>query len=145
MILRYDQGMNTHPETPRPMPGRDPKTLTAEELLALPAYVLKRFEDLARANDQAEIKEVFEDFIAFAPDLARVATDLTARLDAERFAHANTAVKVKRMEELADRLEREADVEREKSNRTPHDYGWDDACTVAAHRIRTALNGETND
>ena len=67
--------------------------------------------------------------------------DLTAQLDAERFAHANTAVKVKRMEELADRLEREADVEREKPNRTPHDYGWDDACTVAAYRIRAALNG----
>ena len=127
MILRYDQGMNTHPETPRPMPGRDPKTLTAEELLALPAYVLKRFEDLARANDQAEIKEVFEDFIAFAPDLARVATDLTD--------------KVKRMEALADKLEREAEKEREKPNRDPHDYGWDDACTVAAHRIRAALNG----
>ena len=31
MILRYDQGMNTHPEAPRPMPGRGPKPLTAEE------------------------------------------------------------------------------------------------------------------
>ena len=145
MITRYDQGMNTHHETPRPMPGRGPKPLTAEELLALPEYVLKRFEDLTRTDDPAEVKEVFEDFIAFAPDLARVATDLTAQLDAERFAHANTAVKVKNVEDLAERLEREADVEREKPNRTPHDYGWDDACTVAAHRIRAALNGETND
>ena len=33
--------------------------------------------------------------------------DLTARLDAERFAHANTAATVKRVEELADRLENE--------------------------------------
>ena len=109
----------------RPMPGRDPKTLTAEELLALPAYVLKRFEDLARANDQAEIKEVFEDFVAFAPDLARVATDLTD--------------KVKRMEALADRLdvvanELEADGE----------DGYADAARTNAHSIRAALNGETH-
>ena len=127
MILRYDQGMNTHPETPRPMPGRDLKTLTAEELLALPAYVLKRFDDLTQTDDPTEVREVFEDFIAFAPDLARVAIDLTAT--------------VKRMEALADKLEREAEKEREKPNRDPHDYGWDDACTVAAHRIRAALNG----
>ena len=137
MILRYDQGMTTPNETPRPMPGRDLKTLTAEELLALPAYVLKRFEDLARTNDQAEIKEVFEDFIAFAPDLARVATDLTARLDAERFAHANTAVKVKRVEELADRLEHEAAYEASRGDT------WDATCIRAeARRIRRALNGD---
>ena len=138
MILRYDQGMNTHPDTPRPMPGRDPKTLTAEELLALPAYVLKRFEDLARTNDQAEIKEVFEDFIAFAPDLARVATDLTAQLDSERFAHANTAVKVKGVEALADRLSAEA----------ADDFDGVSGTSVSlvkyetAKAIRTALNGE---
>ena len=49
---------------------------------------------------------------------------------------------VTRMEALADKLEREAEKEREKPNRDPHDYGWDDACTVAAHRIRAALNGD---
>ena len=125
------------------MADHAPKPLTSDELSRLPIYVLKRFEDLARTDDHDELREVFEDFIAFAPDLARVATDLTAQLDAERFAHANTAVKVKNVEELAERLEREADVEREKPNRTPHDYGWDDACTVAAYRIRAALNGET--
>ena len=131
MILRYDQGMTTPNETPRPMPGRDLKTLTAEELLALPAYVLKRFEDLARTNDQAEIKEVFEDFIAFAPDLARVATDLTAKLDSERFAHANTAATVKRVEELADRLDAEAELVGE--------YGG--TITAYTAEIRAALNG----
>ena len=140
MILRYDQGMNTHPETPRPMPGRDPKTLTAEELLALPAYVLKRFEDLARANDQAEIKEVFEDFIAFAPDLARVATDLTAQLDSERFAHANTAVKVKNVEALADDMDHDADLLDQTDDLRLH-------LIAATHRedatrLRTALNGD---
>ena len=139
MILRYDQGMNTHPETPRPMPGRDPKTLTAEELLALPAYVLKRFEDLARTNDQAEIKEVFEDFIAFAPDLARVATDLTAQLDSERFAHANTAVKVKNVEALADDMDHDADLLDQTDDLRLH-------LIAATHRedatrLRAALNG----
>ena len=107
----------------RPMPGRDPKTLTAEELLALPAYVLKRFEDLARTNDQAEIKEVFEDFIAFAPDLARAVIDLTA--------------KVKRVEALAARLEREA------AHRAMLRDHWAAGLVDAeAIRVRDALNGE---
>ena len=123
MILRYDHGMNTHPETPRPMPGRDLKTLTAEELLALPAYVLKRFEDLARANDQAEIKEVFEDFIAFAPDLARAVIELTA--------------KVERVEALVGRLfDAEADPMVSRG-------GVFISRTGAANLIRAALNGET--
>ena len=123
MILRYDQGMTTPNETPRPMPGRGPKPLTAEELLALPAYVLKRFEDLTRTNDQAEILEVFEDFIAFAPDLARAVIDLTA--------------KVARVEALADRLDNEAAYEASRGD------GWDATCIRAeARRIRRALNGD---
>ena len=139
MILRYDQGMNTHHETPRPMPGRGPKPLTAEELLALPEYVLKRFEDLTRTDDPAEVKEVFEDFIAFAPDLARVATDLTAQLDAERFAHANTAVKVKNVEALADDMDHDADLLDQTDDLRLH-------LIAATHRedatrLRAALNG----
>ena len=106
--------------------------------------------DLAHAVLDAVVPDVpwkiqlqeFQARAAAAPDLARVATDLTAQLDAERFAHANTAVKVKRVEELAERLEREAEMERKKLNRDPHDYGWDDACAVAAYRIRRALNGD---
>lgn len=123
------------------MTERDLKQLTAEEMLALPAYVLKRFDDLARADDPTEVKEVFEDFIAFAPDLARVAIDLTAQLDAERFAHANTAVKVKRVEELAERLEREADVLNDSRSGLAVHAGSVKERTVA--RIRTALEGET--
>ena len=125
MISRYDQGMNTHNETHRPTPGRGPKSLTAEELLALPEYVLKRFEDLTRTDDPAEVKEVFEDFIAFAPDLARVATDLTA--------------KVERMEALADRLEREAGALRDSRSGLAVHAGSVKERTVA--RIRAALNG----
>ena len=40
-----------------------------------------------------------------AAALARAVIDLTAKLDAERFAHANTAVKVKNVEALAGRLD----------------------------------------
>ena len=105
------------------MTERDLKQLTAEELLALPAYVLKRFDDLAQADDPTEVKEVFEDFIAFAPDLARVATDLTA--------------KVARVEALADRLDNEAAYEASRGDT------WDATCIRAeARRIRRALNGD---
>ena len=110
------------------MTDRATKPLTSADLPALSVYVLTRFDDLTQTDDPTEVREVFEDFIAFAPDLARVAIDLTAT--------------VKRMEALADKLEREAEKEREKPNRDPHDYGWDDACTVAAHRIRSELNGD---
>ena len=138
MILRYDQGMNTHPETPRPMPGRDLKTLTAEELLALPAYVLKRFEDLARANDQAEIKEVFEDFIAFAPDLARAVIELTAERDAYREENTRFREQAARVKALADRLDAAA----------ADDFDGVSGTSVSlvkyetAKAIRTALNGD---
>ena len=66
-----------------------------------------------------------------APALARAVIDLTARLDAERFAHANTAVKVKRVEALADKLDREAS---EYLGRPVHSQAGD--------RIRAALNGD---
>lgn len=69
-----------------------------------------------------------------------VVADLTARLDAERFAHANTAVKVKNVEALADRLDNEAAYEASRGDT------WDATCIRAeARRIRKALNGETND
>ena len=65
-------------------------------------------------------------------------TDLTAQLDAERFAHANTAVKVKGVEALADRLSAEA----------ADDFDGVSGTSVSlvkyetAKAIRTALNGE---
>ena len=90
-----------------------------------------------------------------AADLARIILDDTETdrhmdlytltvIEARTLAHVaiDLTDKVKRMEALADKLEREAEKEREKPNRDPHDYGWDDACTVAAHRIRAALNGD---
>lgn len=70
--------------------------------------------------------------LSAAPVLARAVIDLIAQLDAERFAHTNTAVKVKRVEELADRLDREAS---EALGRP--------VCSQAGDRIRAALNGET--
>ena len=108
------------------MTERDLKQLTAEEMLALPAYVLKRFDDLARADDPTEVKEVFEDFIAFTPDLARVATDLTD--------------KVKRVEALADDMDHDADLLDQTDDPRLH-------LIAATHRedatrLRTALNGD---
>ena len=74
-----------------------------------------------------------------APALARAVIELTARLDAERFAHANTGVKVKNVEALVGRLfDAEAD---------PMVYrgGVFISRLVAANLIRAALNGETDD
>lgn len=74
----------------------------------------------------------------WARTLARAVIDLTARLDAERFAHANTAVKVKRVEALADRLDALAN-ELEADGYA--DYA--EAARTDAHSIRAALNGES--
>ena len=66
--------------------------------------------------------------------------DLTARLDAERFAHANTAVKVKRVEALADDMDHDADLLDQTDDLRLH-------LIAATHRedatrLRTALNGD---
>ena len=75
-----------------------------------------------------------------APDLARAVIELTDKLDAERFAHANAAVKVNSAEALADRLEHEA------AHQASRGDNWDALCIRAeARRLRAALNGETND
>ena len=101
--------------------------------------------DLAHAVLDAVVPDVpwkiqlqeFQARAAAAPTLARAVIDLTARLDAERFAHANTAVKVKRVEDLADRLDNEAAYEASRGD------GWDATCIRAeARRIRRALNGD---
>lgn len=68
-----------------------------------------------------------------------VVADLTARLDAERFAHANTAVKVKRVEALADDMDHDADLLDQTDDLRLH-------LIAATHRedatrLRTALNG----
>ena len=106
----------------------DPVTLARE--------VLEREERLSAYTysiplaAQASWDATRSEQVRSAPALAHAVIELTA--------------KVKRVDALADKLEREAEKEREKPNRDPHDYGWDDACTVAAHRIRAALNGETH-
>ena len=69
-----------------------------------------------------------------------VVADLTARLDAERFAHANTAVKVKRVEDLADDMDHDADLLDQTDDLRLH-------LIAATHRedatrLRTALNGD---
>ena len=72
-----------------------------------------------------------------AAALAHAVIDLTAQLDAERFAHANAAVKIKRVEDLVGRLEHEAAYEASRGDT------WDATCIRAeARRIRRALNGD---
>lgn len=102
--------------------------------------------DLAHAVLDAVVPDVpwkiqlqeFQARAAAAPTLARAVIDLTAKLDAERFAHANTAVKVKGVEALADRLSAEA----------ADDFDGVSGTSVSlvkyetAKAIRTALNGE---
>ena len=73
--------------------------------------------------------------------LARAVIELTARLDAERFAHANAAMRIKCVKALADELEAEGTAGVRVPNRTPHDSGWHDSQIIAAARIRAALNG----
>ena len=75
-----------------------------------------------------------------AQTLARAVIDLTAKLDAERFAHANTAVKVKNVEALADDMDHDADLLDQTDDLRLH-------LIAATHRedatrLRTALNGD---
>ena len=120
------------------MTDRATKPLTSEDLPALSVYVLTRFEDLARANDQAEIKEVFEDFIAFAPDLARAVIELTAERDAYREENTRFREQAARVKALADRLDAAA----------ADDFDGVSGTSVSlvkyetAKAIRTALNGD---
>lgn len=69
--------------------------------------------------------------VRIAQKVARAVIELAAQLDAERFAHANTAVKVKGAEALADKLDREAS---EYLGRPVHSQAGD--------RIRRVLNGD---
>ena len=76
-----------------------------------------------------------------AAALARAVIELTARLDAERFAHANAAMRIKCVEALADRLDAAGLYAR---NHPDADVGLQAvarADRVLAARIRAALNG----
>lgn len=113
MILRYDQGMNTHPE---PIDHSHP----AVESLA--REVLEREERLSAYTysiplaAQASWDATRSEQVKSAPDLARA---------------------VARVAALADRLENEAAYEASRGDT------WDATCIRAeARRIRRALNGE---
>ena len=102
---------------------RDPLTIAREVL------------ETAHEDETVTVCSVPDNKVAA---LARAVIDLTAKLDAERFAHANTAVKVKGVEALADRLSAEA----------ADDFDGVSGTSVSlvkyetAKAIRTALNGE---
>ena len=113
MILRYDQGMNTHPE---PIDHSHP----AVESLA--REVLEREERLSAYTysiplaAQASWDATRSEQVKSAPDLARA---------------------VARVAALADRLENEAAYEASRGDT------WDATCIRAeARRIRRALNGD---
>ena len=158
MILRYDQGMNTPNETPdhpltetaaaelskKFMPGVAFQILASVSPEDLTEYARAAFDAGQKYQDDLEddtIRNIMKDVhhLRVERDTAdNVVADLTARLDAERFAHANTAVKVKGVEALADRLSAEA----------ADDFDGVSGTSVSlvkyetAKAIRTALNGE---
>ena len=90
MILRYDQGMNTHPETPAPT---DPADLAREVLAA--EKVMDGTPGLLYLDGPThEHEEAAGAILAAAPDLARTVIDLTAT--------------IKRVEALADDMDHDA-------------------------------------
>ena len=118
---------------------RDPVTLAREVLDAV-----KAMDDtpgtLYLDGPTHEHEEAAGAILATAPDLARTVIDLTAQLDAERFAHANTAATVKRVEALADDMDHDADLLDQTDDLRLH-------LIAATHRedatrLRTALNGD---
>ena len=112
MILRYDQGMNTHPETPAPT---DPADLAREVLAA--EKVMDGTPGLLYLDGPThEHEEAAGAILAAAPDLA----------------HA-----VARVEALADRLEHEAAYEASRG-----DTWDATCIRAEARRIRRALNGD---
>ena len=112
MILRYDQGMNTHPETPAPT---DPADLAREVLAA--EKVMDGTPGLLYLDGPThEHEEAAGAILAAAPDLA----------------HA-----VARVEALADRLEHEAAYEASRGD----DWDAV-CIRAEARRIRRALKGE---
>ena len=103
------------------MSDRDPLTLAREVL------------ETAHEDETVTVCSVPDNKVAA---LAHAVIDLTAQLDAERFAHANTAVKVKNVEALVGRLfDAEADPMVSRG-------GVFISRLVAAHLIRAALNGD---
>ena len=120
MILRYDQGMNTHHETLSPnhpaIESLAREVLEREERLSAYTYSIPL---AAQASWDATRSEQ----VRSAPALAHAVMELTA--------------KVKRVEALADRLENEAAYEASRGD------DWDATCIRAeARRIRRALNGD---
>ena len=73
MFSRYDQGMNTHPETPDPTDPTDlaREVLEREERLSAYTYSIPL---AAQASWDADRSEQ----VKAAPDLARAVVDLTA-------------------------------------------------------------------
>ena len=118
---------------------RDPATI-AREVLAADKVRDDTPGTLYLDGPTHEHEEAAGAILDAAPDLARAVIDLTAQLDAERFAHANAAVKIKRVEALADDMDHDADLLDQTDDLRLH-------LIAATHRedatrLRTALNGD---
>lgn len=98
-----------------------------------PVELAREVLDMAHEDDTITVCTIPDNKAAA---LARAVIDLTGRLDAERFAHTSTAVKVKRIEELAEMMERESGIRRDRGD-YPNEMG------VSAGDLRRVLNGET--
>ena len=165
MILRYDQGMTTPNETPgHPLSETAAEAMTfnsddAPDYIGFGPFIIERHAEgdhvialrhlhhpagvpltvggatrISNFLDSITAQHGGDDTVA---SLVAEIRDLRGQLDAERFAHANTAVKVKNVEELADRLEHEAAYKGSRGD------NWDAVCLRAeAGRIRAALNGD---
>ena len=170
MILRYDQGMKTHPDTnvkiienatrddvrpgdhvawERSVASGDVTTALRREGIAhhrdhYGDWCTKGgmwLTDLASEDSTITIHRPAQDLLNRGGTADDAIVDaLTARLDAERFDHANTAVKVKRVEALADDMDHDADLLDQTDDLRLH-------LIAATHRedatrLRTALNGD---
>ena len=94
---------------------------------------------LAATSLQAEIEQPAQQFVHGS--WINVRAEPAGNAPVHTHWSANTAVKVKRVEELAERLEREADVLNDSRSGLAVHAGSVKERTVA--RIRTALEGET--
>ena len=126
MILRYDQGMNTHPE---PIdPNRPAVEDIAREVLAAEKVMDDTPGLLYLDGPTREHEEAAGAILATAPDLARAVIDMTAT--------------IKRVEALADDMDHDADLLDQTDDLRLH-------LIAATHRedatrLRAALNGENH-
>ena len=97
-----------------------------------PTALAREVLDAAHEDETITVCSIPDNKVA---TLARAVIELTARLDAERFAHANSAMRIKCVEALAEKYETTA------RGMGAGSYGGALAAKIA-RAIRAALNGD---